>query len=214
MEPNQPQPGDGPSGGGSVATNTKERAADIATEAGGAVSGIAHEAMDEVRNVAQTASSEVSDVVDEVRRVVHGEADKQTHTLSDSMRRVADDLRAMAQATSDETMAADYVGRIGRSLSTVADRLDDGGIDGALGEMRQVARRHPGLFLTGAAMSGFTMARVLRHAGAPSHGTTDESLPRGAHSLPSDQVDLRDPIQASDGHAPRLPNDVQEWARP
>ncbi|MBK5224861.1 MAG: hypothetical protein JJE52_18695 [Acidimicrobiia bacterium] len=207
METNQPDTGEGRGDGSNVATTTKERAADVASDAGGAVTDMAHEAADEARTVAQTATSEASDVVDEVRRVVHDEADKQTRTVSHSLRRLAVDLQAMAEGSSDETMAADYVSRMGRSLSSVADRLDDGGVDGALDDLRQMARGHPGAFLGGAAMSGFTMARMLRHANAPARSSDGEG---GAPH----QVDLRDPIEERAGRAPALPNDVQEWARP
>jgi hypothetical protein len=216
----------------STAGRAGERAASVATETRSEISNVGSEVADQTKVVLEEAAGGVRDVVDEARRVVHDEADKQTHALSSGVRALAGDLQRMARQGEGETPVAGYVGRFGQGLGSVADRLDDGGIDGALDEARRVARQHPGMFLTGAALSGFALARVLRHADAPSRagsrGTAAAGQPEltggdlteyGRSQLRSttsatDDVDLRDDYQRRPGDAPQLRDDMQEWVRP
>lgn len=172
---------------GSTMTASRERTMEAAGEARSEVSHVAQEARDQASHVMHEAQAGVSDVVDEARRVIHDEADKQTHTLAESVQRVAGDLRSMADASEEHSVASDYVGRIGRSLDDVARRLEDGGIDGALDEMRSVARRHPGMFIAGSALSGFALARIMRHADAPQQHDGDSARASGAIGAGSDR---------------------------
>ena len=220
---------DGP---GSSATAARDRAGEAAQEARSEVAAVAHDVVDQASTVARDAGEGVSDVIDEARRVVHDEADKQAHVLSESMRQLGNDLADMARQA-DDTTAADYVGRIGGSLESVASRLDEGGIDGALDQIRTIARRRPGMFLAGSAMSGFAVARVMRHASAPSRSQTgtsqvgasaasersqpalqSPSAPSTSTSDGASDVDLRDQYRDRPGEAPQLREDMQEWARP
>lgn len=214
----------------STSNQASARAGEVASEARGEVAHVADEAMQQTTAVVHQAEAGVRDIVDEARRAVHDEADRQTHTVSSGVRTLADDLQRMAGASDGETPAADYIGRLGHGLGTMADRLDDGGIDGAMEEARRVARQHPGMFLTGAALGGFALARVLRHAEAPSGNGSAESsgarreptegvvTPYGESqmrtgSVPAD-VDLRDDYERRPGDAPQLREDMQEWVRP
>lgn len=211
---------------GSTMTATADRAKDAARDARGEVATVAYDARDQAATVVHEVQDGVRDVVDEARTVVHDEADRQTHTVAESVRRLAGDLRSMAERADHETAASDYIGRIGRSLDDVARRLDQGGVDGALDEIRTFARRHPGAFLAGSAASGFAVARVLRHASAPngssgpSRGTQPEARGEltdyGRSQLRSGQpdegpdIDIRDDArQPSD-----TTTDVPEWVRP
>jgi hypothetical protein len=222
---------------GSSPPEARQRTAEAARETGGEVATVAHEAAAQASTVAREAGQGVQDVVDEARRVIHDEADKQTHALSDSMRRLGGDLTGMSH-NADDTPAADYVGRIGDSLESAAARLDDGGIDGALDQLRSVARRRPGMFLLGSAMSGFAVARVMRHADAPSRSDRASlTAPSGSQPGHPDQValgevtdygrsqmrgpddqtaavDLRDDYDGRPDDAPRLRDEMQEWVRP
>ena len=63
--------------------------------------------------------------------------------------------------------------------SSISRRLGDGGLDRTLEDARRLARNRPGLFLAGAALAGFVVARVaraadtdsLKQAAAPTDGT-------------------------------------------
>lgn len=231
-----PTPGDAPRRDeGSTMTATTDRAKEAAGEARGEASVVAHEARDQAAHVAHEAQEGMRDVVDEARDVVHDEADRQTHTVAESMHRLAGDLRTMADRSESDGAASDYVGRIGRTLDDVARRLDDGGVDGALDEVRTFARRHPGMFLAGSAAGGFALARVMRHASAPdgdaSSGSDGASSPSQLHGQgeltehgraqlrPSGDadrhdIDLTEDYDRRPADAPQLRDDMQEWVRP
>ncbi|QGG95077.1 hypothetical protein [Actinomarinicola tropica] len=220
-------------------TATTDRAKEAAGEARGEASTVAHEARDQVAHVAHEAQEGMRDVVDEARHVVHDEADRQTHSVAESMHRLAGDLRAMADRSESDGVASDYVGRIGRTLDDVAQRLDDDGVDGALDEMRRFARRHPGMFLAGSAFGGFALARVMRHANAPGSSSPQRS-DGGSIGTPQlqgegqlteygrsqmrgqgqdsggrrEDIDLRDDYERRPADAPQLRDDMQEWVRP
>lgn len=220
---------------GSTMTSTTERATETAREVRGEVAGVAHDAAEQVAAVAHEATAGVRDVVDEARHAVHDEADRQTHTVAQSMQRLAGDLRSMADRSEEATAAADYVGRIGRSLDDVARRLEQGGVDGALDEARTIARRHPGMFLAGSALGGFALARVMRHAAAPQSSSPGPESATGevgpgqgqlteygrsqlrapdATSTRDEDIDLRQDFERRPGDAPQLRDDMQEWVRP
>jgi hypothetical protein len=65
----------------------------------------------------------------------------------------------------------------------VAERLESGGLEGALSDLQGFARRRPGVFLLGAAAAGFAVARLVRGAqaanGDGSSGSGSTSLPAG-----------------------------------
>ena len=46
----------------------------------------------------------------------------------------------------------------------VASRLEEGGVQGVGDDLRQFARRQPGLFLAAAGLAGFVVTRTLRNA--------------------------------------------------
>jgi hypothetical protein len=48
----------------------------------------------------------------------------------------------------------------------MAERLESGGLEGALSDLQTFARRRPGVFLLGAAATGFAVGRLLRGAQA------------------------------------------------
>jgi hypothetical protein len=69
------------------------------------------------------------------------------------------------------------------AVERLGTRLDDGGIDAVMGDVRRWARRSPGSFLLGAAALGFVAGRVARHLSsngtqsAASNGTQPTTAP-------------------------------------
>jgi hypothetical protein len=59
--------------------------------------------------------------------------------------------------------ATDLAGEAGRRAQQVADRLRQGGVDGAMGQLRSVGRNQPGLFLLGAFGAGLVAGRLARN---------------------------------------------------
>jgi hypothetical protein len=79
--------------------------------------------------------------------------------LRDLSRRV----RALADGRPEDAgVAGDYVRRTGEQLQQVAERLESGGVEGAVSDLRGFARRRPGAFLLGALATGFAVGYLVR----------------------------------------------------
>jgi hypothetical protein len=138
-----------------------EEAKSTAREEAGAV---AESIKDESKNVAQTAQEEARDafhhVQSDVRERADAEATKFAGTLHDTSRQ----LRSMADGTTEQQGFAATLAREGASAAErLANRLDAGGIDGVMADVRSWARRSPGTFLLGAAAAGFVTGRLIRN---------------------------------------------------
>ena len=65
-------------------------------------------------------------------------------------------------------MVTDLTRQLAGTLDRVATRIGDGGLRAVGDDVRDFARRQPGLFLLGAGVAGFVVARAVRAAGATS----------------------------------------------
>ena len=61
------------------------------------------------------------------------------------------------------------------TASRAADKLESGGVDVALADLKGFARRRPGLFLMGAVAAGFATGRLLK--AADTHALMDAAQP-------------------------------------
>lgn len=136
----------------SVGTTAKERASDVATTAG-----------DEVRTVAQDARSQAQHVINQSRDQLRTQASEQTTRLAGTLRDVAEQMRGMARGEApSEGPVANMTSSIADTVSRVASRLENGGVDGAMSDVKRYARNHPGMFLAGALGAGFLIGRVVK----------------------------------------------------
>jgi hypothetical protein len=141
---------------GEVAGTAKEGAREVASEASRQAGELTQEALTSARNLVGEASTSLKD-----------QAGQQTERAASGLRTLSDQVRALAEGRADESGAAgDYARQAGEKLQQVADRLESGGIDGALSDLQGFARRRPGVFLLGCAAAGFAVGRLLRGAQA------------------------------------------------
>jgi hypothetical protein len=183
-------------GGPEGATAVKEQAAEAASTAVTKTGEVAGTATEGARQVASEASRQASQLTSEAlssARTLVGEATgslreqagQQTERAASGLRSLSDQMRALAEGRTDEAgPAGDYARQAGEKLQEVADRLESGGIEGALSDLQSFARRRPGVFLLGAAAAGFAVGRLVRGAQAASgdsgsSGNGTSSLPAG-----------------------------------
>ncbi|MFN8040153.1 MAG: hypothetical protein U0Q07_13160 [Acidimicrobiales bacterium] len=163
-------------GGGSELT---ERAAGAVDQATSAVGATAATARDELDAVASEASQHAEQLVREARREVADEADRQVRRAAGNLHTVADDVTALAEGRPREGAAATTLARRGgEQLDRIATRLEHGGSQVLLSDVRRFARRRPGVFLVGALGAGFVVGRMLRNgamAGANGNGNGSTS---------------------------------------
>jgi len=135
-----------------VAGNAKEAAANVTQEAGQQARAVAGEVSDQARQLIDTTRMELKD-----------QAAARTERLAGTMRSLSDQVRALAEGRPEEagqlrSLASDAQQR----LTGLAQRLDQGGVDGVVADLGTFARRRPLMFLVGCAGAGFALGRVMR----------------------------------------------------
>jgi len=143
------------SGGTAEAVSTaKDKAVEVAGTAG-----------EEAKAVARDAADHARSLLGETRDQLRSQASEQTERLSGTLRDVAEQLRAMVEGRAVAPgMVSDLASQFASTASRTASRLDDGGIDAALGDAKRFARNRPGTFLAVAVVAGFAAGRLLKAA--------------------------------------------------
>lgn len=147
-------------------------------EAAARASAVAGSARDEARAVAETAGSETRRLLSEAGRELRDQSETQARRVADGLR----DLGHQAQRLLDgeggaDGPGADVVREVAQRADALAARLDDGGVDRVRTDLKQFARRRPGLFLAGAFTVGIVAGRVLRNV--DTHRLVDAARPDG-----------------------------------
>jgi hypothetical protein len=156
----------------------------------GAVRATAHDAGEQARSVAETGKDEVAKVASEVKTQtsklvgdagskVRERADSQLGAAASMLSDMSGELDRMASNTSPGSSLASLV-RDGATMTRqLSDRLQQGGLDGAMRDARLFARRRPVMFLAGAFAVGMMAGRLMRNVDvasvAPSNGDIDTS---------------------------------------
>src|SRR5215212_6895968 len=176
-------------GGPEGATAVKESASTAVAKSGEVASTateggrqVASEASRQAGQLTQEALSSARTLVGEATGSLREQAGQQTERAASGLRSLSDQVRALAEGRPDDAGAAgDYARQAGEKLQQVAERLESGGIEGALSDLSGFARRRPGVFLLGAAAAGFAVGRLVRGAqAANADGSTNGSSQIGS----------------------------------
>ena len=168
--------------------------AERAGEVGSAVS-------DEARNVAQDARDRARQIAHESRESLRSEASNQAARLASTLRDIGGQLQAMAESQSGGGVTVDMSRQLADTATRAADKLETGGVDAALADLKRFARRRPGLFLMGAMGAGFAAGRLLKAADthslleAAQHSSDDSPVLPEPRSLAQPSIDLRETVR-------------------
>jgi len=136
---------------------------------------VARIASDDAREVASVAKQDAMDltrdaahharaIVGEARNELRTHASTQTEKVSGTLRDLSSQLRAVADGRgAPEGVVLDISRQAADSTARFADRLEQGGIDGMMADIKGFARRRPGMFLVAALGAGFVAGRMLRN---------------------------------------------------
>ncbi|MEU9029433.1 hypothetical protein AB0D46_18300 [Streptomyces sp. NPDC048383] len=126
---------------------------DKAAEVGGT-------AKEQAANVVGEATAQARDLVGELRTQLTGQAETQTQRLAENVRRLSQELRELGENGKPDSTMAGVARQLADGGQKVASRMDTRGPDGLVSDLQTFARRRPGVFLAGAALAGFVVARA------------------------------------------------------
>jgi hypothetical protein len=135
-----------------VGTTAKERGSDVATTTS-----------QEAKAVAEDAREQARRLVDQSRDQLRAQASDQTTRLAGSLRDIGDQLHDMARGeAAPEGFVSDLTNQLAATAHRTSARLEVGGFDGAISDVKRFARNRPGVFLLGALGAGFAIGRLAK----------------------------------------------------
>jgi hypothetical protein len=162
-----------------TAIDTPERQpADVAKRAAGEVAStvadgaleMTSEAADQVKVVAGEARAQLEDLLGRARDEARQQADDRTQQAARRLRTLSAEIEALAEGRPSEAgTLVTYLREAEDRAQNLAARLERGGPEGVATDLKQFARRRPGLYLGTAVAAGFIVGRAVR-AGTMSAG--------------------------------------------
>jgi hypothetical protein len=159
-------------------TSTKDVAVDEAKNVGqtAAQAGtqVASVATDQAKEVVQETQRQAKDLLDQGRSQLKDQAVTQQQKAGQSLSSLAQELRSLADGTSEGAPgpARDLLQQASSSVENFASMLQNREPAELLDEVRNFARRKPGLFLLGAAAAGVLAGRLTSGVKAAHSDTT------------------------------------------
>ena len=203
LDPPRQEQGEGQAGASAgdrareAASTGKDEAREVASTANEQARSIASTAQGEARDVVRGANEQARRLVGDTRRELRSQANTQVDRLAQGFNDLSRQLRSMGE-NGEPGAARDMAREAGLRTQQMAERLRQGGIDDVLGQLRNVGRNRPGLFLLGAFGAGLIAGRVVRNLAQESrggNGSSDVSTigAGGAHSR-SNEAGLEEPM--------------------
>lgn len=144
---------------------TRSASSDVAADAQSKAGEVQQRAKSEVRSVASDARDQASEVLGTARRELRTQAAEQAKSLSSTLNDFSRQLGSMADGSGEpDAQVAQLARSAADSLAQRAERLDDGGIDGVVDDVKRFARNRPGAFILGSIATGFAIGRLAKHA--------------------------------------------------
>jgi hypothetical protein len=179
----------------------KDQAGNVASTAAQAGSQVASTAADQAKQVTQETKRQAQDLVQQGRRQLQDQARNGQQKAGQGLNEIAQQLRTMVQGGGEAPTgpAADLVTQAGDKVEQLATWIQDREPGDLVVELRNFARRKPGVFLLGAALAGVVAGRlttgvVAAHKDESSSGTTGT----GGYAQP---VAASVPTYAEEGYA-------------
>ncbi len=146
-----------------VATTAVQEGQEIARTAGSQATDLAETAREQAAQVSAELSNQARTLIDDTRTGIQEQAQTQTQLLADSVRRLGEEARALAEGRPEQAgVLAEYVSQAAERLTNVARQIEERGPEGLIDEVKTLARTRPGTFVLGAAVAGFGAGRAVR----------------------------------------------------
>jgi vacuolar-type H+-ATPase subunit H len=156
------------------AAEVKDQATQAAAEGKQAAGQVAQTAVEQAQEVKDEAVRQARDLAGEARQQVTSQVGQQHKALVSNLRSLGSELGSMQQSADGQSgVATELVGQAKDRLDGLADWLDGREPGQLLDEVRNYARRRPGMFLVGALAAGVVAGRLTR--GVVASHTADDS---------------------------------------
>lgn len=116
---------------------------------------------DSALEVASETAATVRDTAASVRDTAAERVAGVRDALSETGDRLAETLRKAAENADVNVLKDSIAAAVGTGVAATAAALNDRSIGDLVRDVQDAARRHPGLFIAGAAIAGFALARIL-----------------------------------------------------
>jgi uncharacterized protein YjbJ (UPF0337 family) len=168
--------------------STKERAQETASTAADQSKHVAGVAKDEARHVADEAKLQARGLMNDAMTQVNEQSRSQRDRLVGTLQTVSDDLEQMASQGGRSGMATDLARQIAGKTRDLSTHLDGREPSDLLDDVRDFARRRPGMFLAGALAAGVIAGRLARGAkeSQSDSGTGTAGMTRSPYDSPYD----------------------------
>lgn len=176
-------------------SDADKSASDMAEETGEAAKERAERLRDKAKAEASKAADQARGMADakaeEAKSYATGEIDRTAEQIRDAGRQFGED--------SYQAQAADYVAQ---NLGQVSDVIRDKDLGDVLDDMSRFARRNPALFLGGAALLGFGVARLMKASAPEPRARRGGRVSRGGYVDPAYGDDRFENPPAGVAHTP------------
>ncbi|MCX5583225.1 hypothetical protein ACFV0H_01730 [Streptomyces erythrochromogenes] len=168
-----------------VAHTVQEKASESASLVGSKAAEVGGTAKDQAANVVGEATAQARDLVGELRTQLTDQAQTQTQRLAENVRRLSQELRELGENGKPDSTMADVARQIADGGHQIAAHVEKRGPDGLVGDLQSFARRRPGVFLAGAALAGFVVARAGKSVSAAGSAGTPSAAHDDSAGAPS-----------------------------
>lgn len=159
----------------STTPGVRDESSNVAKEAGDAGRRVAGVAKGEAKSVGYEARRQAKRLADQVGTEVRDQAANQQSRAASGLRNIGDEFSNMANGTgSGSGFAADLARQAGDRVGAAAQWLDERDPRSVLVEVKNFARRRPGVFLAIAVGAGIVVGRLTRALAQPSDDDSDE----------------------------------------
>lgn len=177
----------------------REHVTDLASDAGDRASAVSEHARAAGSETVATAGrgvtkvkdetvSQARDLVGQARDQVTAQANTQLGQLGSTMRRLAAELEEMGNHSDHDGMARSVVTEAAQRTHRLADMVEGREITELLEDVRDFARRRPGVFLAGAAAFGVLVGRIGR-------GVVDSGASRSEPTRSAEPITNAEPTE-------------------
>jgi len=142
-------------------------------------------AKDQAQEVTSEFGTQARDLIGELKAQIRDKSVSQSDRLADNLWRLGDDLDGMTHSATSSGLTVDLTGMLASRVRDVSTFLGDHEPEELIDEIRQFARRRPGVFLLSAAVAGVAAGRLTRGA-ASSSGSRSSTGSTGRHRVSPD----------------------------